>query len=188
MRRVALDAVALTAAAWFAVGCSGSGEERIRDEIDRGAVSLVEAGEPVTLSSPASFDFATGSTVSLIDLRFDSFAIEADIREALEVEMGERGIVRDRGGDVDYRVGYTLLSKDTSKLTDAVRTMGLPAITGDDDRELPRGSLLLAILDAREGELVWRAAIEGAIDHSRSAKERKKRIAAAVGFLLQDVE
>ena len=85
-------------------------------------------------------------------------AFQQNIREALEVELREREVIRDRGGDVDYRVGYVLLSKDASKLTDAVRTMGLPALQGDEDRELPRGSLLLAILDAREGELIWRTA------------------------------
>ncbi|MEM1453420.1 MAG: hypothetical protein AAGI22_30230 [Planctomycetota bacterium] len=186
MHTPTITTVAL-ALAGLALGCSGTGQEQIRSDVERGRVNVVEPAQPINLASPASFDFATGSTVSLIDLRFDSFAIEADIREALEVELREREVIRDRGGDVDYRVGYVLLSKDASKLTDAVRTMGLPALQGDEDRELPRGSLLLAILDAREGELIWRTAIEGAIDHSRSAKERKRRIAAAIEFMMTEV-
>ena len=177
-------ATALIATATLTAGCT-TDDQRMERELSDGSLVIVADGKPAGLKESATFDYAPGSAISLVDLRFDSFAIEADIRAALESQLADVGLERKRGKDVDYRVGYAMTSKDQSQITDAVRTMGLPAFRGDAGKELPRGSLLLAIYDTKTEEIVWRAAIEGAIDHSRKKEERKARINRAISLLLE---
>lgn len=179
---------ALLASATLSAGCSTSQEDRIQNELENGTLVIVAEGEQAALKTPATFDYASGSTISVVDMRFDTFAIEADIRGALEDQLAARGLTRKRGKDIDYRIGYAMTSKDQSQITDAVRTMGLPAFRGDAGKELPRGSLLLAIYDTKTEEIVWRAAIEGAIDYSRKKEERTERIGLAISLLLSRLE
>ncbi|MEM6672931.1 MAG: DUF4136 domain-containing protein [Planctomycetota bacterium] len=164
--------------------CAASEDKQILAEIERGDIVVTANGPATPLPATATYDYAPGSTIVLADNRFDSFAIEGELRGALERQLRERGFGRGPRSRAQFLLGYRVASADSAVLTDAVEDFGMRPRFQSQDRPLQRGALLLVLSDAQTRDVVWRGAIEGAIDPTHTEKERRDRIETAVALLL----
>ncbi len=176
---------ALIGVAWLATGCVLTVDQRIDQELSQGRFEVHAEAPAVALKTPATFAYAPGSTVHLADNRFDSFEIEGLLRAALARRLGDVGLTAASGAAPDYLVGYLVTANEGAMVAEAMSTIGMPAPRAGEDRELPVGTLILAISAPRANRLIWKGSIVGAIDPESGPERRKERADLAVAALLR---
>jgi hypothetical protein len=176
---------ALIGIAWLATGCVLTEDQRIDQELAQGRFEVHADALTAPLKTPATFAYAPGSTVHLADNRFDSFEIEGLLRSALARRLGDLGLTAASGAAPDYLVGYLVTANEGAMVAEAMSTIGMPAPRTGEDRELPVGTLVLAISAPRANRLIWKGSIVGAIDPESDPQRRQERADLAVAALLR---
>ena len=114
------------------------------------------------------------------DERLDSttiqYLIEKNIRTNL-ASMGFRFVESD--ASADYTIAYTAALESSLDDTAILRRFGL--VPGnmripDDNPMYEKGTLLIYAFDNRTGEVIWRSAVQAAVDFSLDMQEREERI------------
>ena len=184
-RARAWRSTALIGVAWLAASCVLTENQRIDQELAQGRFEVHADAPAVALKTPATFAYAPGSTVHLADNRFDSFEIEGLLRSALARRLRDLQITAASGAAPDYLVGYLVTANEGAMIAEAMSTIGMPPPKAGEDRELPVGTLILAISEPRANRLVWKGSIVGAIDPESGPERRQERADLAVAALLR---
>ena len=121
------------------------------------------------------------SAISLYrDQRLDSNTIQYLIEKNIKASLTDKGFpFVDSEQDADYTIAYTAALE--SALDDAaiLRRYGLVPGTmrvPEDNPNYEKGTLLIYAFDSRSGEVIWRSAVQAAVDFSLDEQERKQRI------------
>lgn len=127
-----------------------------------------------------------------VDLRARDPLVEQRIRDAIEGELGAKGLQMDGSGDADLRIGYLLVleeSLDAQTIYSGAapdwqyRSYG-PGTTAQQTRMLTTGTLVIDVFDAGKKELVWRGVAEGQVKEIQDPEKRRARINEAVAKIL----
>jgi len=114
------------------------------------------------------------------DERLDSATIqhmvEKNIRSNLE-DMGFQLVESESAAD--YTIAYTAALESSLDDTTILRRFGL--VPGnmripDDNPMFEKGTLLIYVFDNRSDEVIWRSAVQAAVDFTLDQKEREERI------------
>jgi len=118
---------------------------------------------------------------------------EPTIKDAVEKEMTQRGLVPATSGVPDLYLNYYFLSGPNSEAQTRGQFIGAVPPWGVPDFEMTttslkifeQGTLMLDIIDGPKRQIVWRGIAEAEVDRQRTPVEREKRLREAVGELLK---
>jgi hypothetical protein len=104
------------------------------------------------------------------------YLIEQNIKSNL-ADMGFQFV--DSEAAADYTIAYTAALESSLDDTAILQRFGL--VPGNmrvpaSDPTHEKGTLLIYAFDNRSGEVIWRSAVQAAVDFSINNEERKKRI------------
>jgi hypothetical protein len=143
--------------------------------------SIIAVSKPGTkIPQGASFAWLPKAINLYKDERLDSttiqYLIEKNIRTNL-ASMGFRFVESD--ASADYTIAYTAALESSLDDTAILRRFGL--VPGnmripDDNPMYEKGTLLIYAFDNRTGEVIWRSAVQAAVDFSLDMQEREERI------------
>lgn len=140
---------------------------------------LLAAGAATSVEYDAQVDFSRYTTWSWhrVVTPAENSVVDKRIREAIEKGLTGRDISRIDGG------GTLLVSYHASKTTEIglepIRNLSAPAGV----RYAEKGALVVELLDADSGRVVWRGLVSGALKHEPSFVP--DQVAAAVEALLE---
>lgn len=177
--------LALATTFLFVASCAAWQVDQTEEMIASGEILVDVDGLPGAVDSPGSFDYSRGSTIALVDNRFDSFSIERKLRFSIERQLRERGLTRTAKSGADYLLGYRISSAEQGDVTGIVRTMGLQPHFTKSSQQLAQGALVIAFADASTNRVLWRGSVEALIDPTRTEEDRAARIDRAVSLLLE---
>ena len=170
----------LTASAALALGCASIS---VNSEFDPDA----------DYASYQTFDWMPSES-RRVDLRARDPLVEQRIRDAIERELGAKGLQKVSSGDPDVRIGYLLVLEESvdaqAIYTGAApdwqyRSYG-PGTTTEQIRVLTTGTMVIDVFDSGEKELVWRGVAEGEVKELQDPEKRRARINDAVGKILAE--
>jgi hypothetical protein len=159
-----------------ATGGDQSSQESIKIEPSIIAVSTPGAKIP----SGAGFAWLSSAVNLYKDERLDNstvqYLIEKNIKSSL-VEMGYSFVEFESAAD--YKIAYTAALESSLDDTTILRRYGLVPgnmrIPGDNPL-YEKGTLLIYAFDSKTGDVIWRSAVQAAVDFSIDKDERKARI------------
>jgi hypothetical protein len=174
-----------------AVGCGGSQKDEVQRIVDS-PIDIQSSYEPGT-------DFRQYKTWNWIPApqgipsqpqgSMDP-AFDQEIKEAVEGQMFSRGYRRvDSAYDLIANYHFAVEPLDM-KMIDQMYGGQLPDyvthIEGTDDQNLKwdQGTLIVFLFDAKNGQLVWRAAAQAEVTNKSSESQRQGRINKAVTMML----
>lgn len=129
-----------------------------------------------------------------IDLKASDPLVEQRIRDAIDRELGAKGLRKADSSDPDIRVAYLLVldeELDSQTLYERAdpdwryRNYGPSTLTTRSGL-LTVGTLVIDVFDTRRKESVWRGVAEGQVKQDQDPEERRKRINDAVGKILAE--
>lgn len=127
-----------------------------------------------------------------VDLRARDPMVEQWIRDAIERELGAKGLRAAGSDEPDVRIAYLLVLQDgldSQTIYEAsdpnwrYRTYG-PATTATRTQLLTTGTLVIDVFDAEKKALVWRGVAEGQVREVQDPDKRTARINDAVKRIL----
>ncbi len=166
--------------AFVSVACSTTGDEveKFGVKIDPSIIAVSTPGMKI----PQGARFAwLESAISLYkDERMDTTTMQYLIEQNIKSNLADMGFqFVESEAAADYTIAYTAALESSLDDTAILRRFGLvpgnmrvPA--GDPTHE--KGTLLIYAFDNRTGEVIWRSAVQAAVDFSINNKERKERI------------
>ena len=132
------------------------------------------------ISQGAKFAWLQNAINLYSDERLDSttiqYLIEKNIRSNL-ANMGFQFVESETAAD--YTIAYTAALESSLDDTTILRRFGL--VPGnmripEDNPMYEKGTLLIYIFDNRTSEVIWRSAVQAAVDFSLETQERKERL------------
>jgi hypothetical protein len=170
--------LSLTASAALALGCA--------------SISANSEFDPdADYASYQTYDWMPSES-RRVDLRARDPLVDQRIRDAIERELGAKGLQKVSSGDPDVRIGYLLVLEESvdaqTIYTGAApdwqyRSYG-PGTTTQQTRLLTTGTLLIDVFDVGKNEMVWRGVAEGQVKEIQDPEKRRARINEAVGKIL----
>ena len=171
-------------------------------------VAVVQAGIKVKVEFDKEYDFSkvrtygwhpdgAGEVKLLMREGGDPEQIRArwepTIKDAVEKEMGKRGLVPATSGVPDLYLNYYFLSGPNSEAQTRGQFIGAVPPWGVPDFEMTttslkiyeQGTLILDLIDGPKRQIVWRGIGEAKVDRQRTPVEREKRIREAMAELLK---
>ena len=143
--------------------------------------AIIAVSTPGTkISRGARFAWLTKAINLYKDERLDSTTIqhlvEKNIRSNLE-DMGFQLVESESAAD--YTIAYTAALESSLDDTTILRRFGL--VPGnmripDDNPMFEKGTLLIYVFDNRSDEVIWRSAVQAAVDFTLDQKGREERI------------
>lgn len=143
--------------------------------------SIIAVSTPGTKIPQGSIFAWHASAINLYrDERMDSttmqYLIEQNIRSNL-ADMGFRFVESEAAAD--YTIAYTAALESSLDDTAILRRFGL--VPGNmrvptDDPTHEKGTLLIYAFENSSGDLIWRSAVQAAVDFSIDNQERRERI------------
>ena len=139
----------------------------------------------------ASFSWMSNAISLYKDERLDSttyqYLIEKNIKFNL-AEMGFRFVESESAAD--YTIAYTAALESSLDDATILRRFGL--VPGnmripDDNPMYEKGTLLIYAFDNSKGELIWRSAVQAAVDFSLTKQERNERIEPIIRDMLHSL-
>jgi hypothetical protein len=127
-----------------------------------------------------------------VDLRARDPLVERRIRDAIERELGAKGLRQAGSDEPDVRIAYLLVLQDgldSQTLYEAsdpdwrYRTYG-PATTATRTQLLTTGTLVIDVFDTESKVMVWRGVAEGQVKEMQDPDKRIARINDAVKRIL----
>ena len=122
-----------------------------------------------------------------LDDQFDSQTITSIYRAAIESAIGEKGYrLATAGDDTDFELGFLLALSSNLDDDQIMRQFGFsPGLQGSPGDNRPKkGTLVIILIDPRNGRSMWRGAIQAFANPGASDDERQQRAKSAVGKLI----
>jgi len=143
--------------------------------------SIISVSTPGTkIPQGASFAWLPKAIGLYKDERLDSTTIQYLIEKNIKTSLAGMGF-RFVGSEtaVDYTIAYTAALESSLDDTTILRRYGL--VPGNmripqGDPMYEKGTLLIYVLDNNTGDVIWRSAVQAAVDFSLDNEERKKKI------------
>ena len=163
--------------------CSSAGKQQPAAKIDPSIIAVSTPG--VEIPRGAKFAWLSKAVNLYRDERLDSatvqYLIEKNILSHL-ADMGFEFVEHEQAAD--YTIAYTAALE--SALDDATILQRYGLMPGnlripDDNPRFEKGTLLIYAFDNSTGDLIWRSAVQAAVDFSLEDRERKQRIESIVG-------
>lgn len=114
------------------------------------------------------------------DERLDSTTIQFLVEQNIKSNLADMGFqFVESESAADYTIAYTAALESSLDDTAILRRYGL--VPGnmripEDNPMYEKGTLLIYAFDNRTGEVIWRSAVQAAVDFSLDKEERKERI------------
>ena len=155
------------------------------DQSSRGSIKI----EPsiIAVSTPgakiphgASFAWLSSAINLYKDERLDSATIQYSIEKNIKANLVEMGYAFvEAESAADYKIAYTAALESSLDDTAILRRFGL--VPGnmsipEDNPSYEKGTLLVYVFDKRTGDVIWRSAVQAAVDFSLDEDERRARI------------
>ena len=154
-----------------------------------GFSSLVSTTEPgLRVPANASVSWSEASIRIYPDERMDVPSADRIFRGAIENEMTNKGYQMSGEGIVgQFELGFMLALSSSLDDDEMLRKFGFsPGLRSGANSKAPeKGTLVVILIDSRNGRSMWRGAIEAFADLGASDTEREQRAASAVGRLLR---
>lgn len=170
----------LVLAALAVSACTTGGDQSTQASV-KIEPSIIAVSTPgAEISQGASFAWLSSAINLYKDERLDSttiqYLIEKNIKASLE-DMGYRFV--ESGSAADFKIAYTAALESSLDDTAILRRYGL--VPGnmnipEDNPMYEKGTLLIYTFDSKTGDLIWRSAVQAAVDFSLDKDERKARI------------
>ena len=178
--------IALLRAAFFLLGAvmmsacttTDNQAQQVGIKVDPSIISVSTPGTKI--SQGARFAWLQNAINLYRDERLDSasiqYMVEKNIRSNL-ADMGYQFVESESAAD--YTIAYTAALESSLDDTAILRRYGL--VPGnmripDDNPMYEKGTLLIYAFDNNTGEVIWRSAVQAAVDFSLDMQEREERI------------
>ena len=143
--------------------------------------SIIAVSTPgVKIAQGASFAWLPKAINLYRDERLDSttiqYLVEKNIRSNL-ADMGFRFV--DSESAADYTIAYTAALESSLDDTAILRRFGLVPgnmMVPENNPMYEKGTLLIYAFDNKTAEVIWRSAVQAAVDFSLDTQERKERL------------
>ncbi len=132
------------------------------------------------ISKGASFAWYQNAINLYKDERLDSTTIQYLVEKNIKSSLADMGFqFVESESAADYTIAYTAALESSLDDATILRRFGL--VPGnmripDDNPMYEKGTLLIYAFDNKSGELIWRSAVQAAVDFSLSTQERNRRI------------
>lgn len=139
-------------------------------------------------SRAKTYDWEWGKQKQTGDPRIDNAILDKRIRHIVDEELKARGYAQDTSGAATYLVGYHAAIRNELSVTHVNDYYGYQsAWQGSyvDVDAYEKGSIILDIVDARSGELIWRGWAEDTVEEGRSPEKSEANIRNAVKKMLE---
>ena len=143
--------------------------------------AIIAVSTPDTkISQGARFAWLTKAINLYKDERLDSTTIQHLIEKNIRSNLADMGFQFVESESVaDYTIAYTAALESSLDDTTILRRFGL--VPGnmripDDNPMFEKGTLLIYAFDNRTDEVIWRSAVQAAVDFSLDQQEREERI------------
>ena len=171
----------LSVFAAFALGACATGSDQSSQGSIKIEPSIIAVSTPgAKIPQGASFAWLSSAINLYKDERLDTstiqYLIEKNIRANL-ADMGYAFVVTE--SVADYRIAYTAALESSLDDTAILRRYGLVPGNMSIPENNPlyeKGTLLIYAFDSETGDIIWRSAVQAAVDFSLDSDERKARI------------
>ena len=157
--------------------CTADGQSKQAQTTAEPAIIAVTT-PGVTVAKGAKFAWHPGAIHLYRDERIDSASIQYLIEQNIRVNLRDRGylFVVDESA-ANYTIAYTAALESALDDDTILRRFGLVPgkMNIDDNPSYEKGTLLIYAFDS-SGGVIWRSAVQAAVDLSLESEERKKRI------------
>ena len=143
--------------------------------------AIIAVSTPDTkISQGARFAWLTKAINLYKDERLDSTTIQHLVEKNIRSNLADMGFQFVESESVaDYTIAYTAALESSLDDTTILRRFGL--VPGnmripDDNPMFEKGTLLIYVFDNRSDEVIWRSAVQAAVDFTIDQKEREERI------------
>lgn len=175
-----LRIVYLLLAVLLSTACTTAGEQSQQGnvKIDPSIIAVSTPG--VKISQGAKFAWLPRAVNLYKDERLDSTTIQYLIEKNIKANLADMGYqFVELESAADYTIAYTAALESSLDDTAILRRFGL--VPGnmrvpDDDPLYEKGTLLIYAFDNKTGDVIWRSAVQAAVDFSLDKQERKERI------------
>ena len=143
--------------------------------------SIIAVSTPgAKISRGAKFAWLPEAINLYKDERLDNTTIQYLVEKNIKSNLADMGFqFVDSESVADYTIAYTAALESSLDDTTILRRFGL--VPGnmripEDNPMYEKGTLLIYAFDNRTGEVIWRSAVQAAVDFSLDEEERKQRI------------
>jgi hypothetical protein len=143
--------------------------------------SIIAVSTPgAKISQGAKFAWLQNAINLYKDERLDSTTIQYLVEKNIRSNLADMGFQFVESESVaDYTIAYTAALESSLDDTAILRRFGL--VPGnmrisDGDPMHEKGTLLIYVFDNSTGDVIWRSAVQAAVDFSLQDQERKERI------------
>jgi hypothetical protein len=154
-----------------------------------GFSSLVSTTEPgLRVPANAVVSWSESSIRIYPDERLDVPSANRIFRTAIENKMTDKGYQLSGEGVVgEFELGFMLALSSSLDDDEMLRKFGFsPGLGSSSGTNVPeKGTLVVILINPRNGRSMWRGAIEAFADLGATDTEREQRAASAVGRLLR---
>ena len=125
------------------------------------------------------------------DERLDSTSIQYNIESSIKKNLGDMGFkFTDQGNAAQYSIAYTAALESSLDDTAILRRFGL--VPGNmrvptDNPEFEKGTLIIYALENKTGEVIWRSAVQAAVDFTLEMEQRKERLGPIVADMFRSL-
>ena len=161
--------------------CSSTGDQTPQQtgaEVDPSIIAVSTPG--VEIPQGAKFAWLTSAVSLYRDERLDTTTIQYLIEKNIRSNLAGMGFqFVELEGAADYTIAYTAALE--SSLDDVTILQRYGLVPGNmripsDNPQFEKGTLLIYAFDNRTGDVIWRSAVQAAVDFSLEQQERKQRI------------
>lgn len=143
--------------------------------------SIIAVSTPGTIiPQGASFAWLSSAINLYKDERLDSSTIQYLIEKNIKANLADMGYAFvETESDANYKIAYTAALESSLDDTAILRRYGL--VPGnmsvpENNPSYEKGTLLIYVFDSRTGDVIWRSAVQAAVDFSLDEDERKQRV------------
>jgi hypothetical protein len=155
------------------------------DQVEQAGVkidpSIIAVSTPgVEIPQGARFAWLASAINLYKDERMDTTTMQYLIEQSIKANLADMGFQFVAGeSTADYTIAYTAALESSLDDTAILRRFGL--VPGnmrisDGDPMHEKGTLLIYVFDNSTGDVIWRSAVQAAVDFSLQDQERKERI------------
>lgn len=162
----------------FMINACATTENRAGVKIDPSIISVSTPGAKIPQG--ASFTWLPKAISLYKDERLDSTTIQYLIEKNIKSNLASMGFrFVESASAVDYTIAYTAALESSLDDTAILRRYGL--VPGNmripvGDPSYEKGTLLIYVFDNNTGDVIWRSAVQAAVDFSLDNEQRKQRI------------
>ena len=143
--------------------------------------AIIAVSTPDTkISQGARFAWLTKAINLYKDERIDSTTIQHLVEKNIRSNLADMGFQFVESESVaDYTIAYTAALESSLDDTTILRRFGL--VPGnmripDDNPRFEKGTLLIYVFDNSSDEVIWRSAVQAAVDFTLDQEEREERL------------